>query len=471
MSRLATVLAVVALALALLAGDASAHPLGNFTVNHLTNVAVSDDGVQLRYILDVAEIPTFQARKQSREHVLARARQEVARRLNVSVDGHRVVLRDAGPALLSFLRGQGALNTTRIELPLRAAVTGAHVVLLRDGTYPDRIGYTAIVAQPGTGTAVRSSVPSQDPTRGLRTYPPSTIQRPLDQRTATLTVRDGAATLVAPRLDGSDTVTTRSGAGDGFASVFENAAAGKTTLVLLLLAALGWGALHALSPGHGKAMVAAYLVGCKGTSRHAVVLGVVVTITHTIGVFALGLITLLLAQSVLPETLFPWLTLISGLLVVAIGLGVLRSRVGHHRAQRSHHHLDEHRHAHGTSHAHGHTSHHHGHSHDMPDTITRKSLIAMGAAAGLIPCPSALVVLLGAVAQHQVGLGLLLIFAFSIGLAATLTALGLLVVHAHRLPIRLAVPKRLLSALPAASALIIVGLGCAIALQAAPKLL
>jgi ABC-type nickel/cobalt efflux system permease component RcnA len=221
-------------------------------------------------------------------------------------------------------------------------------------------------------------------------------------------------------------------------------------------------------------MVAAYLVGARGTSRHAVVLGAVVTMTHTIGVIALGLVTLLLAQYILPEDLFPWLTLVSGLLVVAIGLAVLRSRVALHRAQRVHRHAHEHELPHG--HAHDEHHHHHdhgshGHSHDVPDTITWKGLIGMGASAGLIPCPSALVVLLGAVAQHQVALGLLLIVAFSVGLAATLTALGLLVVHARRVTTRLNVPRRLVTALPAASALVIVGLGCMLALQAAPKLL
>lgn len=467
MRRLVALLAFLALALP--AAEADAHPLGNFTVNHLTEVAVADDGVQLRYILDVAEIPTFQARHQSRAQVLRRAREEIARRLVVTVDGRRVALRSAGTALLSFPRGQGGLNTTRIELALRAPATGASVVRLHDSTYPDRLGYTALVARPGRGTAVRSTVSSEDPTRGLRSYPPSAVQRPLEQRTAVLNVRDGDATLVAPRFTGGDTVTTQSGAGDGFAGVFEDAAAGKSALLALLLAALGWGALHALSPGHGKAMVAAYLVGARGTSRHAVVLGAVVTMTHTVGVFALGLVTLLLAQYILPEDLFPWLTLVSGLLVVAIGLVVLRSRVAYHRAQRAHRHAHENGHSHHEHHHH-HDHGPHGHSHDVPETITWKGLIGMGASAGLIPCPSALVVLLGAVAQHQVALGLVLILAFSLGLAVTLTALGLLVVHARRVTTRLNVPRRLVTALPAASALVIVGLGCVLTLQAAPKL-
>jgi ABC-type nickel/cobalt efflux system permease component RcnA len=476
MTRLVALMIFVAIALS--AADAEAHPLGNFTVNHLTQVAVADTGVQLRYILDIAEIPTFQARHQTRAQILQRARQEIDRRLVLTVDGRRVALRNAGTALLSFPRGQGGLNTTRIELSLQAAATGARVVQLHDATYPDRLGYTALVPRPGRGTAVRSTVSSEDPPRGLRTYPPSAVQRPLSQRTATLNVRNGDATLTAPRFAGGDTVTTQSGAGDGFAGVLEEAAAGKTALLLLLLAALGWGALHALSPGHGKAMVAAYLVGAKGTSRHAVALGAVVTMTHTIGVFALGLITLLLAQYILPEDLFPWLTLTSGLLVVAIGLTVLRSRVGYHHAQQAHRHAQHNEPAHGHSHDQHHHPHDPGHGHGphthrhyVPDTITWKALIGMGASAGLIPCPSALVVLLGAIAQHQVALGLLLILTFSVGLAATLTALGLLVVHACRVTTRLNVPQRLITALPAASALAIVGLGCALTLQAAPRLL
>jgi nickel/cobalt exporter len=214
-------------------------------------------------------------------------------------------------------------------------------------------------------------------------------------------------------------------------------------LVLLLLAAFGWGALHALSPGHGKAMVAAYLVGTQGKPRHAIALGATVTVTHTIGVFALGLVTLALSQYVLPEDLYPWLNLTAGLLVVAIGAGVLRARL---RQAKQHH--------------------HHHHHHD----VTRRGLLAMGAAAGLIPCPSALVVLLAAVSQHELALGMVLIVAFSLGLAGTLTALGLAVVHARRLVPRLELP-RLAAALPAASALLIVGVGCVLTAGAVPEAL
>jgi ABC-type nickel/cobalt efflux system permease component RcnA len=241
-------------------------------------------------------------------------------------------------------------------------------------------------------------------------------------------------------------VGTRNASGHGFAAVFEDAAAGQGVLALLLLAAFGWGTLHALSPGHGKAMVAAYLIGTRGTARHAVWLGVTVTITHTIGVFALGLVTLALSQYILPEDLYPWLTVVSGLLVVMIGAGVLRARF-----RRRHH-----------DHAH---HHHHEHS-----TVTRRSLIAMGAAAGLIPCPSALVVLLGAIAQHEVALGLLLIVAFSVGLAATLTGLGLAVVYARRILPRGRLTGRVAALAPSVSALAIVVVGCVLTAQAVPAI-
>ena len=232
--------------------------------------------------------------------------------------------------------------------------------------------------------------------------------------------------------------------------LFEDAASGEGVLLLLLLAAFGWGALHALSPGHGKAMVAAYLVGTRGRPRHAVALGATVTVTHTIGVFALGVVTLALSQYVLAEDLYPWLTLVSGLMVLTVGGAVLRTRFRHARA-------------HARS-AHHHHDHHHHHHHDL----SWKGLLGMGTAAGLIPCPSALVVLLAAISQHEIGLGLLLIVAFSLGLAGTLTGLGLAVVYARQvIPQRLAA-GRVAALLPAVSAGLIVAVGTVLTLRAVP---
>ena len=458
----AIVLAFVAAVLAA-ASTAHAHPLGNFSVNHVTTVRISDDEVHLRYLLDQAEIPTVQERGLSPKEVLERKQAEVLQGLELTVDGKRTTLRVASGAKASFPPGSGGLPTSRFEFRLTASVDSPRSVRLRDDTFEDRVGWRAIVAAPGEGTAVRTDVPSGDPTNGLRRYPDDLLASPLDRRDAAFSVRPGDGTLVAPRSEGGAFVATgESREEGGFERLFERASAGEGVLLLLLLTAFGWGALHALSPGHGKAMVAAYLVGTRGRPRHAVILGATVTVTHTIGVFALGLVTLALSQYVLPEDLYPWLNLAAGLLVVGIGAGVLRSRIRH--AKR--HHQHEHQH----QHQHQHHHHDHQHQHHHHHEVTPRGLLGMGAAAGLIPCPSALVVLLAAVSQHEVGLGMLLIVAFSLGLAATLTALGLAVVYARRLVPRLKLP-RLAAALPAASALLIVGVGCVLTVNALPEAL
>ena len=205
--------------------------------------------------------------------------------------------------------------------------------------------------------------------------------------------------------------------------------------------ALFWGAAHALSPGHGKTIVTAYLVGQRGTARHAALLGLIVTVTHTIGVFGLGLVTLLLSRFIVPDHLYPWLNLASGVLVVAIGASVLRTRWRHRGA---HHH------------------HHHHHEHGL----SRRSLVAVGVSGGLLPCPSALVVLLAAISLHRIGFGLLLIVAFSAGLALTITCIGLAAVLARSAFRRLSFEGRLVSLLPTFSALVIVAAGVGMTVRA-----
>jgi nickel/cobalt exporter len=442
MKRLALAIALLLLALP---AAASAHPLGNFTINHLSDVSISRDRVDVAYTIDQAEIPTFQERGLP---VLARKRAEARRGLALYVNGRRVPLILASGGRLSFPMGQGGLHTTRVELALSARVRDPRRVQFHDSTFPGRLGWKAIVIHPGDGTDVRSNVPAGDPTDGLRHYPQSLIKSPVNERAASFTVTPGNGSVTAPRAEGGGSVTENR-SGDGFAGIFADASGGKGVLLLLLLAAFGWGALHALSPGHGKSMVAAYLVGTRGTARHAVALGATVTVAHTAGVFALGLVTLALSQYVLPEDLYPWLTLISGLLVVGVGAGVLRSRIRRARVVHDH-------------------AHHHDHHHHHDEALSWKGLVAMGASAGLIPCPSALVVLLGAVSQHQVPLGLLLITAFSLGLAGTMTAIGLAVVYAQRTLARLRVPGRLAAALPAVSALVIVVVGCVLTARAVP---
>jgi nickel/cobalt exporter len=469
LARAATTRVVLAAAVALLAlaAPAGAHPLGNFSVNHLTVVRASSDRVDVRYVLDQAEIPTFRERGLAPARVLERKRAEVARGVTLTVGGRPVALALRPGGRISFPRGAGGLHTTRVELLLSARVAPRGAVVVRDGTFAGRVGWRAVLAEPGRGTAVRSDVTSADPTRRLRVYPTALLASPANRTVAHLRVGPGGGTVTAPRGDGGGGTTTDRGAGDRFGSVFERAAAGQGVLLLLLLAAFGWGAVHALSPGHGKAMVAAYLVGARGTARHAVALGLTVTVTHTIGVFALGAVALALSAYVLPEDLYPWLNLVSGLLVLGVGASVVRARV---RRARTPAHHDHH---HGLGHGHDHGHHDHDHHHHDHGDLRPRALLAMGASAGLIPCPSALVVLLGAVAQHQIGLGLVLIVAFSAGLAATLTGLGLLVVAAGRVSTRMSGARagRVLAVLPALSAIAILAVGLALTAQAVPKVL
>ncbi len=185
-------------------------------------------------------------------------------------------------------------------------------------------------------------------------------------------------------------------------------------MLFWLIAAAGLGAFHALSPGHGKAIVASYLIGSRSTPGHALLLGLVVTLTHTSSVFLLGLATLFASKYVLPERLYPWLSVVSALIVLQIGLGLLVARIC----------------ALGHSHDHDHD---HGHDHPAEsDAIHFKSLIGLGISGGLLPCPSALVVMLAAITLGKIAFGLVLIVAFSAGLATVLSLVGLLMIYARR---------------------------------------
>jgi nickel/cobalt exporter len=244
---------------------------------------------------------------------------------------------------------------------------------------------------------------------------------------------------------------------DFLAQLLRRSDIGPGVLLIGLAVAFGLGAVHALSPGHGKTIVAAYLVGSRGIPRHAVFLGAMVTFTHTISVFLLGIVTLYLSQYVLPEKITPVLGAISGVSIVWIGGLLFFKRL---KAARNHGHTDhphDHAHAHEPhhhhhDHAHPHEHHHHDHHHEhgvlvhdhgdghvhshVPQgEITLGSLIALGASGGLVPCPTALVLLLSAIALGRIGLGLILLTAFSLGLAGVLMAIGLVVLYAkHLLP-------------------------------------
>ena len=257
-------------------------------------------------------------------------------------------------------------------------------------------------------------------------------------------------------------------------------------LVALVIAA-GLGALHALSPGHGKAMVAAYLIGSKGRVRDAILLGGVVTLTHISSVIIIGVLALVLTEYLAPQDLYPWLGFASGCLIFVIGYWLLASRalgLGHshsnvnphaglepkHDAGESHQHEHSHGHEEGHDHSHDHArdhvdqhDHSHGHSHVPQGEVTLWSLLTLGISGGMVPCPSAMVVLLAAVAMHRIVFGLVLIFAFSIGLAAVLILMGILAVTATRFMTRSAKAARWVRALPVFSAGVIMLVGVTLA--------
>jgi ABC-type nickel/cobalt efflux system permease component RcnA len=327
----------------------------------------------------------------------------------------------------------------RLEVILRGPrVTGREHLDLRDTNYAGRIGWKEIVVGADT-----HSISSE-----LRAYPKSLLQSPKDVT--------AVSAMVGPRHDAPPTLTQGRAlqapdrvADSGFTRLIAQRHLSPLVILAALVAALFWGAAHALSPGHGKTIVAAYLIGKRGTVRDAAALGAIVTVTHTIGVFALGLATLLLSRWIVPDTLYPWLNLVAGVSVVLIGVAVLRAR------------------GRDWLHARAHTHGHHHHHHAEPASGVR-GLLAVGVSGGILPCPSALVVLLAAISLHRVAFGLVLIVAFSVGLALAITAVGLAAVLAKKAFSRRSFDGLLIRALPAVSAAVILAAGVAMTIRALP---
>jgi ABC-type nickel/cobalt efflux system permease component RcnA len=354
----------------------------------------------------------------------------------------------------------------RFDAIYQAPANGARLSFT-DRSFASRIGWREITINARDGARLgTASVDRASRSDELRAYPNDLLRSPLDVRSATAEFTPGAAGAAPPVIGETPAVQHSSG---GFESLIERGDLSLGVILISLLIAAFWGSVHALTPGHGKALVAGYLVGTKGKPRHAFLLGATVTVTHTFGVFALGLVTLLLSQFIVPDQLYPWLTLASGLLVVLVGFGVLRSRL-RTGGWADHDHGDE-THTHGSQ-GHDHHDHDHGHSHDhvapSDDSFTSRGILGVGIAAGLLPCPSALVVLLSAIAVHRVGFGFALIAAFSLGLAATITCIGLIAVLARRAFSRVSFEGRFVRALPALSALVILGVGVALTVKALP---
>ena len=475
--------ALAALAVVLLvagAARADAHPLGNFTVNTYSGLRVGPDRLVVDYVLDMAEIPAFQTRQgidtdhdgrvSGAETGRWRDREcpRLAGGLRATVDGQAVALAVTGSAL-SFPGGAGGLATLRLECALAARLpagrAAGRALTYADTNLQGRVGWREITAVGDRATLESADVPTTSSSARLTAYPKDQLSSPLDQRTASLRFHPGGAAAAAAQ-PAHESPASRGGV-DRATAVF-TALVGERSLspgfaMVALLLAVGLGAAHALAPGHGKTVMAAYLVGLRGTLRQAAVIGATVTITHTAGVLLLGLL-LTTSRAVASERLYPWLGLASGLLLAGVGIGLLvRARPGHHRP---HPHDHDHPHPHAQDHDHG----------PAGRPLGRRGLVALGLAGGLVPSPSAVVVLLGGIALGQAWFGVALVVAYGLGMAATLTGVGLLLAHLRtRMDGRLRLPAGSLAAragqlLPAATASVIVVAGLTLAVNGAAQL-
>ena len=529
------------LAAMLLAPEAaSAHPLGNFTINLYSGLSVVPHEVHVHYAVDMAEIPTYQETQQridangdgtateaEQQAWATRTAPQLLSQVHLSIGGQPVKL-SVDSARMYFHPGQGGLNVLRLDAEFSGPAPASGSIHYADDNYRDHIGWREITALGADGEAVStSSVPVTSVSDELRAYPANLLQSPLHVTEATFSFEPGA----------SNVVTSGSSAGSGarpgviggsFAALVDRSGLSAWVIVLSLLLAIGFGALHAILPGHGKTLMAAYLVGAGGRIRHAVSVGVAVSLMHTASVVALGLVVLY-AESVFPrpEDVYPWLGLLSGIVVVALGAGLFAVRYrarrraaagatpedGHgdhehdHVHQEAHHddlHHNEHVHADGDhalerelvgvggansgsaersalpvngvavaatameeSHTHGGRSH----VHPAPDApvLSRKGLTALALAGGILPSPTAVVVLVAGVAIHRVPFALGLIVAFSVGLAAALIIVGVAALSARDLVSR-KMSSRVGQILPLLSALAIAGVGAFLVIRSISQL-
>ncbi len=478
-----------------------AHPLGNFSVNRYVKFEAGIRGVEMKYAMDLAEIPTFETLRDwgltassPREQLEARAAEQARawmKNLEIQVDGVAIepVFESAEMAISD---GAGNLPVVRITTKMKIAVVPGYLTY-EDHNFEGRAGWKEIVIGAGdAGTGVvridSASQGDQDRSQALTAYPPNPLEAPpqdlraefawsTDAPLVTSTKSSTHAQMVRPIAQ-----PVSKAAPPPAAMTAKNAPAGTVVrndflsrllrrdqipfnmVLIALVVAFGLGGAHALTPGHGKTIVAAYLVGSRGTMKHAVLLGALVTFTHTISVFALGFATLFLFRFIVPEKITEILGVVSGLSILILGAWMLLKRLRNRVAHSHHHHRHgEHHHRHGEAHSHSHEygeqdahDHHHGeahshlnehdhHHHDgpgghshVPDgDISWGNLITLAVSGGMVPCESALVLLLSAVALGRVGLGLLLLLAFSLGLAGVLMATGMVVLFAKR-----ALPQR-----------------------------
>ena len=486
---------------------ASAHPLGNFTINQASVLEVGGNRLAITHVVDMAEIPTFQTKSdidRDRNGDLSGAERRqwaqaecgrVNAKLSVQVDGARAKL-NSGSATAVLLAGQAGLQTLRLECKLSAPLAAGvqHRVRFSNGYVSDRIGWREITAVGDGARLVGRSVPRVSPSALLTKYPTDRLSSPLDQRSVSFESRPSGAQTSAPvRTIPTATGSVVRGFDSLTQSLTDSVSARRLTVGLALVAlafAIALGALHAFAPGHGKTVMAAYLVGERGTVKDGLLIGVTVATTHTLGVLILGAV-LTASQTFAPESVYPYLSLASGVCFAFLGVFLLvgairRRKTGglrfghHHHGPGGHTHEVGHDHSHVPeperalalagvpaaghagnlhtaahddhhAHAHAHDSHEghddhdgaphvhddHGHSHRAPAVtrerqLSRRSLLTLGFAGGLVPTPTAVVVLLGATAIGRAWFGAVLVLAYGIGMGGTLVLAGLVLAKARR---------------------------------------
>jgi ABC-type nickel/cobalt efflux system permease component RcnA len=490
--RIVTGLAALALA-------ATAHPMGNFSVNHYSRLRLRASGVELTYVLDLAEIPTFQVMRSGN----GPQAQEWISNLPLVQNGKRITwhIKSVTPKTTD---GAGGMPTLRIVIVATAELRSGEVSY-EDLNFPGRAGWKEIVIDHGDGARDLSAAlthyptdPSVAPPQDLAAHMTWTPEAPVAhallragsslvstshaptrvsaQQTESLRHETSSSLLVDERsvmaaappapsfIQQQPTAPGSVVRGDFLSRMLQRRDLGLGLIALCVLAAFGLGATHALSPGHGKTIVAAYLVGSRGTLKHAGLLGFVVTFTHTFTVFLLGLGVLFFQQYVVPEKIVPALGAISGLSIVLVGAWLLYKRSKALLPSHHHHHHSHDHHGHNHSHTHTHTHGGSTHSHTIPGQITPAGLVALGVSGGLVPCPSALILMLSAIALGRPGLGLVLLVAFSSGLALVLMTIGALALYArHLLPDSKKTSQHpVFRLIPVFSAVVVICLGLAI---------
>jgi nickel/cobalt exporter len=461
--------------------SASAHPLGNFTVNRYSGIVVSAGRVRILYVVDMAEIPTFQemsaidtngdgaADADERRAWAERTAPQLLSNLSLRVDSRSVPLSIAGESMV-FRPGQAGLSILRLEVNLVGTVGSTGRISFEDRNYQGRIGWKEITAGSADGVALAgSTVPAASVSHELLAYPSDMLSSPLDVSAATVTFRPGRTTVPGPSASSRPTVAGAPVASGGtFASLVTRNGMSVPFLVATLLLALALGGLHAMGPGHGKTILAAYLVGAGARMRTVMAVGLAVSLMHTASVLALGAVTLYASRFFPPDRIYPWLGVVSGAVVLVLGAGLLIVRFRARRRGQDPWHVHGHHHASGEGHDHGSGAGSDDHAHTVDEArgpISRRGLVALAVSGGILPSPTALVVLLASIALHRLAYGLVLIGFFSAGLAAALTVVGLVAIRARALVSR-KLGSRMAGLVPLASAAAILMAGLVITSRA-----